>query len=80
MIVILLNTSVCFGGPKVTTYSNRNGSVQFRAVESRGSIRTYDNRGCFSGEYNRSGNSVRQTQQGFSQSRPNSSFSSQRRK
>jgi len=73
-VLALLSCSVCFAGNRTTTYYNRNGSIQFRATENRGSIRTYDSRGTFSGSYQRSSNSVRQTCPGFSGAKANSTF------
>lgn len=68
---------IALGGPRTTTYYNRNGSIQFRATENcRDQIQTSDSRGVHSGSFQRSGNTVRQVSPGFNSAKSNSSFSS----
>lgn len=69
---IMLVCATCEAGSK--TYYNRNGSVQFRSVQSGNQAKTYDSRGAFSGSYSTRGNSVTQIQRGFSSCKPNSTF------
>ena len=73
-ISVFYGSTIAWAGPKTTTYFNRNGSIAFRATENKREVRTYDNRGCWSGSYRKSGNSYTQTNKGFSSAKNGSSF------
>lgn len=64
-LIVVLASSVCFADSKTRTYYNSNSSIQRREVMSGNSVRQYDRRGCYSGEFRKSGNSLTQTNKGF---------------
>lgn len=77
ILFIVLSTPVFAGpkaSPKVTVYKNSNGSIKFKSVDSGYKVRTYDSRGCFSGEFRKSGDSMIQTNKGFRSAKSGSSF------